>query len=299
MAADKIGTAKKRRVNHQRLSYFINGKRIEYTRSKKLCFADITPQFLESYRNWLRTKNLSYNTIIATIKDIRTIFNLAIKQDVIDGGLSPFRNRKFVLGEMVNSDKEKLTKEEVQTLLNFSTDNKKVQLALDCFLFSFFTNGMRTSDIFMLKWSNITDGCITYRMIKNNKLVSDLKLPQKALEILERYKGNDMTYIFPMFYGYTSSNVSAILQNRKTASSLAMINKDLKIIARSCNIDKNLTMHIARHSFANIAKDGDTSVEIIKELLNHSSIKTTYSYLASFSNEKLQSATNKVYADFG
>lgn len=136
-------------------------------------------------------------------------------------------------------------------------------------------------------------------MIKNNKLVSNLKLPQQAIDILERYNKNDSTFVFPMFYGYTETGVSAKLRNKKTASSLAMINKNLKSIAASCAIEKNLTMHIARHSFANIAKDGDTSVEIIKELLNHSSIKTTYSYLASFSSEKLESASTKVYADFG
>jgi len=298
MAADKIGTANKRKVNHQRLAFFVNGKSIDYTQSKKLCFSQITPQFLESYRNWLRNKNLGYNTIVSSIKDIRTIFNLAINQGKVEEVLSPFRNRRFVLGEMVNSKKEKLTKEEVQILLDYKTTNKKIQLALDCFLFSFFTNGMRTSDVFMQKWSDITDGCLSYRMIKNNKLVSDIKLHPRALDILERYRGKDDTYIFPMFYGFKPFNISARMQNKKRASSLTMINKDLKTVAINCNIEKNITMHIARHSFANIAKEGGTPVEVIKELLNHSCIKTTYKYLASFSDEKLQSATDRVFAAF-
>ena len=119
--------------------------------------------------------------------------------------------------------------------------------------FSYYFAGVRISDVLELKWGDIIDGRLYYQMNKNDKPVS-LKIPKQAIEILELYKAlkspsND--YIFPFLNKANPNDKRDLFKKMRNATNL--FNKYLKRIAKLCDIEKNLSNHIARHSFGNIA----------------------------------------------
>src|SRR5690606_36954170 len=111
--------------------------------------------------------------------------------------------------------------------------------------------GMRVSDLLRLRWRDIRDGRLHYTMGKNNKAGS-LKLPDQALEIINGYKGSHTgkdDLIFPELNVVEDFSDKYLVQ-RKISYGIKNINKYLKLSAKMAGIDKPLTMHIARHSFA-------------------------------------------------
>jgi integrase len=130
-------------------------------------------------------------------------------------------------------------------------------------------------------------------MNKNNKLLS-LKIPEKVLPIIEYYKEEKQTkndYIFPDLKDVKQTDVKRLLA--KTKSTNKRLNNALKQIARIANIDKKLTMHIARHSFGNISGD-KIPIQMLQKLYRHSSITTTINYQASFMHKDEDDALDKV-----
>ena len=82
---------------------------------------------------------------------------------------------------------------------------------------------------------------------------------------------------------------------KKIESKTAMINKQLKLIAAKVSIDKKLTTHVARHSFAHICLKQNLDLGQISELLNHSSPRTTQAYLKALTNQdELNEAANRI-----
>ncbi|MFT4733398.1 MAG: integrase/recombinase XerD [Arcticibacterium sp.] len=200
---------------------------------------------------------------------------------------------------MKTSSKEKLTQEEILRIMALQPETEVEKNARNYFLFSFYTYGMRTADLFLLKWSNIKEDRLNYTMMKTETIVPEIRLSPAALNILDDYRGKDDIYVFPPFYGVKEINFTNTFRVAKVSSALVVINRTLKTIAHRAQIDKNITMHVSRHSFANISKDQGISVEVLKEMLCHSDIKITYQYLSSFNNSKLQSAGDSVYGLFG
>src|SRR5690606_5487535 len=138
---------------------------------------------------------------------------------------------------------------------------------------------MRVSDVLFTKWSMVYDGRLNYRMSKNTKIVS-LKIPQKALIIMKYYEKNKNgtdDFIFPEMKKADFSNAKDIYNKIKVATS--KFNKNLKSIVKKAGINKKVTMHIARHSFGNIAGDRIHPL-MLQKLYRHSDLKTTLNYQA-------------------
>ena len=300
LSMDKLGTANKRRNSHNRFAKFYNGRELScFSASKELKFVKITPRLLEDFRTSLVKEGLADNTVKSMLKEVRSVYNQAIKEGLVSQVNSPFSNRRFVVGAMRTSQKVKLDEHEILNLLHLEDLSKKEKYALDLFLFSFYTYGMRVGDVFNLKWSNIDNGRLNYKMSKNGKQVPEIKLSPYVIQLLESYYKEGNTYIFPPFNTRPEHIQSKTNRKKIVDCALCPVNKELKRVARKAGINKTISMHVARHSFANIAKQRDVPVEKIKEMLCHSNLQTTYLYLASFNDKKLQVAGDEVYRVFG
>lgn len=114
---------------------------------------------------------------------------------------------------------------------------------------------MRVSDVLKIRWNSIQDGRIYYRMDKNQKTLS-LKIHDKLQTILNQYKtdkkSND-SFIFPELNKANLKDSKDVLRKTKTATK--KFNRYLEQIAKLAEIEKKITMHIARHSFGNISGD--------------------------------------------
>lgn len=178
-------------------------------------------------------------------------------------------------------------------LENLKLESSAQQHALNVWLVSFYFAGIRIGDVLQLKWSDFIDDRLHYRMNKNQKLVI-LKIPKKAIPIINQYKEsqkNKNDFIFPEMKKANMKDPEDII--RKTQTATRCFNRHLKKIAKIVGIEKNLSCHIARHSFASIAGNS-INIQILQKLYRHSSITTTINYQANFIHKDFDEALDSV-----
>ena len=168
------------------------------------------------------------------------------------------------------------------------------------FLFSFYCAGIRFGDLASLRPENIVENGegprLEYRMSKTGGRKS-IKLLPEARAILDHYQADAevQSFLFPMLEGYDLSTPRKLYN--AIASQNALVNKNLKKVASRAGISCNPSFHIARHSFADIARQKGWDVYLISKALGHSSIKVTESYLKGFDAEALDVEMDKLFSE--
>ncbi|WP_339894917.1 site-specific integrase [uncultured Algibacter sp.] len=275
--ADKV------RVNHV----------LNFSKSNQLSFQEIDEQFLRNFKTHLRTKiGLSERSIVNNLVVIRTIYNRAIKLGIVDRKLYPFGSDRIQI-KFPESQKIGLNKEELIALESVKSLTENEIHARNIWLFSFYFAGIRVADVLKIRWSDISDNRLNYRMNKNSKLLS-LKIPEKAFPILEQYSINkldDNDFIFPEMKMVNLRESKDVF--RKVNAATTMLNKYLARVAEKAEINKKVTMHIARHSFGNISED-KIPIKMLQKLYRHSSITTTINYQANFMHKDADDALDSV-----
>lgn len=268
-------------------------KFMAFSKKSDLTFDEITPSLLKRFETYLvNQRRVASRTAVNYMIPIRTIYNQAISDGVADRNKYPFGRGKYQI-RFPESDKIGLNIKELQKLESASGLTASQQHALNVWLMSFYFAGMRMTDIIQLKWSDLIDGRLKYRMSKNDKLVS-LRIPMKAQTILELYKElptNDNDVVFPELRNVNLEDTQVLKTRIKTVT--RNFNRHLKKIAKQVGIDKNLSMHIARHSFGNISGD-KIPIQTLQKLYRHSSITTTMNYQANFISKTEDEALDKV-----
>lgn len=266
---------------------------IKFYRSKQLMFQEIDEGFLLRFQTYLRNnKKLSERSIANNLVVIRTLYNRAIRMGIVDQKNYPFGKGKIQI-RFPETEKIGLTIEEVQKIESLENLTKMEGHSRNAWLFSFYLAGIRVGDVLKIRWSDLYDGRIHYRMNKNAKLVS-LKLPDKLKPILEHYESHKLhpnDFIFPELKICDLNNSRDI--HAKTNTATSKFNKHLKAIANKAGLDKKLTMHIARHSFGHIAGDR-IPVQMLQKLYRHTSITTTMQYQSNFISKETDRALEDV-----
>jgi integrase/recombinase XerD len=273
----------KPRVNHV----------IEFSKSENLYFNEINEEFLKKFISHLRIKRKnSERSIINNLIVIRTLFNIAINEGVVEQKFYPFGKNKIKI-KFPESQKIGLTEEEVLKIRNLDNITNTEKHARNVWLFSFYSAGMRIGDVLKIRWSDVIDDRLHYQMNKNSKRLS-IPLSEKAKAILEIYKQDRLKsndFVFPELKEANLKSAHSILTKTKSATS--RINKYLKRIAGKVKIEKKLTMHIARHTFGNISGD-KIPVQTLQKLYRHTDISTTMGYQANFTHKEEDEALDKV-----
>jgi integrase len=277
------GNYKKYRTIVNSLKSFVN--------KDELFFNEINLDFLARYQSYLKEIGNTQTTIHGYVGRIRSLFNKAIRAGVLDMGSTPFTNYKIKQGKVT---KDRLNIEEIEKIENLKLESGSlIWHVKNIFLFSFYNAGIRISDILLMRWDNIINGRLSYKMFKTTKSHS-LILLEKPLAILELYKGKSETYIFPFLsekYDYSD----AMFLHDQIVAKTALINKYLKDLAKKAGISKKITTHTARHSFADIARQKTDNLYNLSKTLGHSSIKVTEAYLASFDEKAVDDTLDSVF----
>lgn len=258
-----------------------------------LLFSEINVSFLNEYEAYLASKGNRINTIGKNMKVIRAVINDAINEDLLPFEKNPFHKYSI---KRENTHKVALNIKEIRNL-------EKVRLVKDTplwhvrnyFLFSYYCAGIRAGDFIRLKWSNIVDGRLVYIMGKNNKIVN-IKLNLKAISIIELYstnKNKDQNYLFPLLPNSIVPIDKGKLLNLVNSKNV-IINKHLRKLAIKVKIDRPLSFHIARHSFSDISRKKGADLYSISKALNHSNLRITEAYLASFDQEAADSLVDNL-----
>lgn len=272
---------------------FVNFRR--FLKGKDIAFHEITPRLLEDFKTYLKvTAEVSERTAMNYLILIRTIYKRAIRDGIAKKEYYPFGREKFTI-KRPESQKIGLEKEEVQALEELALEpGGRLNHARNVWLFSFYFAGMRASDVMLLKWADIKNGRLYYVMRKNDKPLS-LKVPEKAQLILDQYahlKENGNGLVFPDLHRLTDFSDNIQVQ-RKVKYQIKKINERLKIIAEMIELEKLLSMHIARHSFATISGD-KIPIQKLQKLYRHSSIQTTIGYQKAFMYKSADDALDAV-----
>lgn len=284
---------KNRNKHHQYDTEFGRLKKFkEFLGKDSLAFNKLNVTVLKKFETYLlHQKNLSQRTVVNYLILIRTIFNLAISESMTERGLYPFGKGKITI-KIPESQKIGFTPQEIQKLENAKGITEAQQKAIHIWLVSFYFAGIRVGDVLKLKWSDFNDGRLLYRMNKNNKLVS-LKVPDKAIEIFNLYRV-DSSYdslVFPQLKDVNFGDSEEL--TKRTQSITRNLNRRLKIAAKQLGINKNISMHIARHSFGNISGD-KIPIQMLQKLYRHSSVTTTIRYQANFIHKDADDALDSV-----
>lgn len=284
---------KNRNKHHQYDTEFGRLKRFkEFLGKDVLPFNKLNVALLKKFETYLlHSKKLSPRTVVNYLILIRTIYNLAISESITDRGLYPFGKGKMTI-RIPESQKIGFTADEIQKLENAQNITEAQQKAIHIWLISFYFAGIRVGDVLQLKWSDFNDGRLLYRMNKNSKLVS-LKVPDKAIEIFNNYKDKSERngLVFPQLKHIDLNDTEEV--SKRTQSITRNLNRRLKIAVKELGITKNISMHIARHSFGNISGD-KIPIQMLQKLYRHSSVTTTIRYQANFIHKDADDALDSV-----
>ena len=287
-------------------------------RMADITVADMTVELLTRFDNFLhKWENerepgtlLHPNTIEVQFNILRTLVHRAIEVGIMEASKDPFLVFKY---KGVKTVKEKLDDSEMERIINLELEEGSlIWHCKNYFLFSYYCAGIRAADLIQLRWGNVTtSGRLHYQMGKNHK-ERDLLLVEQAIEILRHYQREDAKatdYIFPLlsndaeYAGYVTQadkdRMRPELRHKMyqdISSKNALINKYLKKIAEKAEIEKPLSMHISRHSFAHIAQESGAESSAIKNILGHSNLATTERYMGSFDTTKTDETLRNVFA---
>ena len=223
----------------------------------------LEPSFLNDFDFFLRTKpNINNNSAVKHTKNLSKILKLCYQNNWIEKDLVIFYKGKF---QEVNVNF--LTEEEIRTIKNKDFIGKGLNLVRDIFIFSCYT-GLAYIDIFNLTKEQITIGVDGNLWIITNRqktgINSNIPLLPIAEEIIKKYENHPLVS--------NSGKLLPVYSNQK-------VNEYLKTIADNCNINKKLTFHCARHTFATtVTLSNNVSMESVSKMLGHKSIKTTQHY---------------------
>ncbi len=291
-----IKERRRKRVGKSRKSgySFVDEVKRQFEKDTSLYFEDVKQSFLSNYKIFcISYLNQKTRTVTNQLVFIRTLFNAAIKEGIVDSKHYPFAGDKERI-RIKSGHKIGLNREEIQLIENVELEeDSPIWHTRNVWLFSYYFAGIRISDVLQMKWSDFIDGRLYYIMNKNEKPLT-LKTPDKAKAILDFYRPSQQSnddYIFPYVKKANPKSKRDIYVKSRTATHL--LNKFLKEIAEKCGIKKNLSNHIARHSFGNIAGDAISPI-MLQKLYRHSDLQTTINYQANFIHRDADDALDAV-----
>jgi site-specific recombinase XerD len=224
---------------------------------------DIDHAFITEYEFFLRSvRKCANNTAVKYIKNFKKIVKLCISNGWLDK--DPFVNYKAKIREV---EREFLSQEEIQTIYEKVFVTERLNQVKDIFVFACFT-GLAYIDVKQLTLSNISIGIdggkwiFTHR--QKTETASRIPLLPIPSELIQKYAEHPQCI--------NENKLLPVLSNQK-------MNSYLKEIADVCGIQKDLTFHIARHTFATtLTLTNGVPIETVSKMLGHTNIKTTQHY---------------------
>ena len=257
-----------------------------YINKVEILMEDIDCKMIEGYESYLKQKKLTLNTISFYMRILRAIYNRAVKSGVI-ADKKPF-DRVFTT--MTKTTKRAIPIQTIQKIAQAHVKNKNEALARDLFLFSFYTRGMSFVDIAYLKKTDLNN---TYLIYKRKKTGQELKIAwrKEMQELVDRNSSKDGVHLLGILD--ENSEKSLRFQYHYTQ---CIINTALKRLGKQLNLETNLTMYVARHSWATIARQKNIPLSVICDGMGHNSEKTTQIYLQSVDAEAIDRCNDKLIA---
>lgn len=258
---------------------FMNGKEIVFRRMD----ADL----MAAYEGYLRRNGVAKNSTSFYMRILRAVYNRAV-----DKGFTrqrrPFR---LVYTGIDKTVKRAVSFEVIKLIKDLDVGtSQSLAFARDMFLFSFYTRGMSFVDMAYLKKKDLDNGILSYRRKKTGQRLS-IKWEGCMQEIVDRHPRFGSPYLLPIIGNIAKE------ERKQYKNSLCLVNRRLKIIGDMLKLSHPLTMYVARHSWASIAKEKNIPISVISESMGHDSERTTLIYLATLDNALIDDANRAILHD--
>ena len=254
-----FGTLERFKISLKHLQEFILWKyHVSDMSITKIDFA-----FVTEFEFYLRSvKKCNNNTAVKYVRNFRKIIKICIDNDWLHK--DPISRYE---GKMKEVERDFLTEEELLKIYNKKFSSERLQLVRDIFIFSCYT-GLAYVDVKGLKKDHIGIGIDGEKWIFKNRCKTETKskipiLPM-AEEIIEKYSNHPKCL--------SENSILPILTNQK-------MNAYLKEIGDLCDIPKEITFHMARHTFAtSVTLSNGVPIETVSKMLGHKNLHTTQHY---------------------
>ena len=257
-----------------------------FTDGEDIPICRITPELVAEYEEYLQEDcGLTRNTSSFYLRNLRSIYNRAVT--II--GIKDVHPFSRVYTGVDKTVKRALDIDKIRKLKSLDlSKTPSLDFARDMFLMSFMLRGMSFVDMAFLRVSDLTDGVIHYRRKKTGQDLN-IKWENQMQKILSKWPNSTRPeYLLPIIVK------ESIDDTRQYRTELFEINTSLKTIGKMLGVDMPLTMYVARHSWATVAKQKGVPIGVISEGMGHTSENTTLVYLGSMGQGQVDNANKKI-----
>ena len=256
---------------------------MQFRDGKDIPVEEIDADMMLTYEAHLRNKGLARNSTSFYMRILRAVYNRAVEKE-LTANRNPF---KHVYTGIDKTVKRAIPFKAIKQIKNLDLSlQPSLDFAKDMFLFSFYTRGMSFIDMAYLKKKDLSNGILSYRRRKTGQQLF-IRWEKCMQEIVDKYDTDYYSpYILPILkYPYDRNQYK---------NALYRTNKSLKEIAKMVGLSIPLTLYVARHSWASIAKSKNIPISVISEGMGHDSEMTTQIYLASLDNAVVDRANAQI-----
>ena len=259
---------------------------MKFREGQDILLCEIDGNTMMLYEAWLKGKGICPNTVSFYMRILRAVYNRAVDKEL----KLPFKHVYTGIGKTV---KRAIPLKAIKRIKELDLTMKPhLDYARDIFLFSFYTRGMSFIDMAYLKKSDLKNGTITYRRRKTGQQLT-VKWEKCMEDIIAKYGENTATrYLLPIITNPCSD------ERTQYRNAICRINVALKEVAGLAGLNIPLTMHVARHCWASVAKSKNIPLSVISEGMGHDSEETTRIYLASLDTSVVDKANSLILKDF-
>ncbi|MBD8982050.1 MAG: site-specific integrase [Bacteroides cellulosilyticus] len=258
---------------------------MRFRQDRDILWEEFDADLLLSYEAYLKSTGLDMNTISFYNRILRAVYNRAVEKGFTTQRY-PFKNVYTGIGKTVRRGLplKVIRKIKYMELSTFPL----LDYARDMFLFSFYTRGMSFIDMAYLKKSDLKNGILTYRRKKTGQRLC-IGWEKDMQDILDKYPVRQSSpYLLPVI------REEGVKERTQYNSALHLINRKLKSIGEMLDISIPLTMYVARHSWASVAKSKNIPLSVISEGMGHDSENTTLIYLTSLDTTIIDKANKLI-----
>lgn len=257
---------------------------MQFRGDRDVLLSEIDSDLMQLYEAYLHGKGAVRNTSSFYMRILRAVYNRALEKELMEQR-NPFRHVYTGVDKTV---KRAVPLSAIKRMKNLDLSlQPNLEFARDMFLFSFYTRGMSFIDMAHLKKKDLQNGFLSYRRRKTGQQLV-IKWEKCMQEIVNKFHTWDRNpYLLPILNFPNESR-----KQYKYAQS--RINVHLKEIANMIGVSIPLSMYVARHSWASIAKSKNIPISVISEGMGHDSELTTQIYLASLDNTIVDNANAQI-----
>ena len=257
---------------------------VRFMDKKDVSLRNMDFDLMIAYETWLKSNGLCMNTVSCYMRILRATYNRAVDRGLTDQHF-PF---KYVYTGVDRTRKRAVSLRVIKRLksLDLSLDPAR-DYARDMLLFSFYTRGMSLVDMAFLRKKDLSNGILSYRRKKTGQQLF-IKWEPCMQEIVDRYSLPESPYLLSVIDRPGDD------ERRQCINASHFVNRHLKALGKELGLSIPLTHYVARHSWANAARNRNIPIAVISESMGHDSEATTRIYLTSLDAATIDKANRLI-----